>query len=38
MTLNMVSVVPLFSTQHLKGKTGSISNSENTVFESLIED
>jgi len=33
-----VPVVPVFSTQHEKGNTGSFSNSNNTIFEALMED
>ena len=34
----MVPVVPLLSTQHEQGNTGSFLNSKNTIFEGLMED
>ena len=34
----MVPVVPLLSTQHEQGNTGSFLNSKNTIFEGLKED
>ena len=34
----MVPVVPLLSTQHEQGNTGSFLNSKSTIFEGLMED
>jgi len=36
--ITMVSVAPLFNTQHVKGNTCSISNSNTTICEGLMED
>ena len=40
-TSNMVPVIPLFSTLHLKGNIGSFTNnkkSDNTIVEGLMRD